>query len=208
MRARWRTSARGCRDETNPDAFPSTHRQRRTLPRENARRLFEDCPGTRTGAIARNAPDSRSGVSSPAFVAARVLHTPASVLHSPCGKDADPLNTGKQRFKKGRTPNRSREHRSPLDRLPLKVQRELARRCVGHDTLAEICNWLAEKHGLKISDTSISIWRKRKVSANHTAISQTVWAGGFEITVVAPGASTITLSVKPAHSTSGPGRKR
>lgn len=98
--------------------------------------------------------------------------------------------------------NRSRGHRSPLDKLPAEVISELSRRCYGEQTLASIRDWLLEKHGCKTSLTSISDWWKRRIAAGYEVQpkdSRTVVALGFEFTVIAPGAESITVRVHPAQ---------
>jgi hypothetical protein len=98
--------------------------------------------------------------------------------------------------------NRSRGHRSPLDtKLTKEARRELGRRCAGSGTLAEIRQWLASAHGLQISKTALSDWRARRVAegaAGEDDDVRTVLACGLEITIIAPGAESITVRVEPS----------
>ena len=107
--------------------------------------------------------------------------------------------------------NRSRGHRSPLDKLPGEATQELARRCYGSDTLREIADWLRENHGLKISRTSISDWWKRRIAAGFDSVGKSplvAQAFNFEITITAPGAERIAVQFRPAPGeTKGEGAK-
>lgn len=100
--------------------------------------------------------------------------------------------------------NKSRGNRSPLDALPASVQTELFRRLDKGETYREVQQWLAESHSLNCTITPLSDWyRKRKAEGPAKKNSETVRAGGFEITVTAPCAELVTVRVRPFTGTEG-----
>lgn len=100
--------------------------------------------------------------------------------------------------------NRSFGRRSPLDKLPIAVRDELAMRCLGEETYAQLATWLRKSHRLKVSQEAISKFAMRreemrqihgkKAGASQSAI---VDAGSFEIVIFAPGASELRVQVRP-----------
>jgi hypothetical protein len=113
-------------------------------------------------------------------------------------------------MKTSSVPNRSLGKRSPLDTaLAETAKAELYRRCQSEDTLAEINQWLRRQHGVKVSDTALSDWwRRRRAQEQEQAPARkietfTVFASGLEIIVTAPGAESIAVRVKP--ETAAPG---
>jgi len=113
------------------------------------------------------------------------------------------MSSPKKKEANSRRRNRSYDQRSPLDKLPEPAQHELRRRLQAHTTLREIQAWLSTAHGCAISQTSISEWWLRKQADEnaeivagkaHTARGQ---SEGFEIIVIAPGATEVRLEIRP-----------
>lgn len=103
--------------------------------------------------------------------------------------------------------NRSFGRRSPLDKLPAHVRDELALRCLGDETYAQLRAWLRKDHGLKISENAISQFAMRREEERQLrgqtvrgAESATVTTGNFEIVVTAPGASEVRVQVRSLPS--------
>ena len=70
---------------------------------------------------------------------------------------------------KARRPNRSRGHRSPLDKLPVTVIKELRARLESAETLHSIGEWLRNEHSCPTNRTSLSDWRNRHKRAAEKA---------------------------------------
>lgn len=105
-----------------------------------------------------------------------------------------------------KTRNRSYGRRSPLDKLPDDARHELRRLCASATTLREVQAWLKAAHGCLISKSGISEWWIRKKADEKADIqaagreTASVCAGGFEISVTAPGAAEVRLQFRPlAH---------
>ena len=103
------------------------------------------------------------------------------------------MSPQQREFRTEGAPNRSRFHRSVLDKMSEDVTRELARRCASSETLVEICAWLKNKHSIKIGRSAVSEWWSKRIVARRQTETKTVHAGGFEVTVTAPGATSITV---------------
>jgi len=99
--------------------------------------------------------------------------------------------------------------KSPIDKLPSSVRAELARLMQTSATFREIARWLAEKHGFKPSAPALCEWNKRREQIQRENAEKINWnvieGGPFQITVAAPSASEVKVSVTPiSPARSGP----
>lgn len=103
---------------------------------------------------------------------------------------------------------KKRGTQSPLDALTESVKRELDRRVNSMASFAETRAWLAREHEIKISERALSDWRVRRFHERIEAEKlrenegpmRSVSHGGFEIVVIAPGATEVRVSVRPIFS--------
>jgi hypothetical protein len=100
--------------------------------------------------------------------------------------------------------NRSYGHRSPIDKVLSEEDRlELRGLLQAKKTLKEIQSWLKTAHGCAISQQGISAWWLRRQTDENAEVSAgnaqgaRGQAGGFEISVTAPGASEVRLEIRP-----------
>jgi hypothetical protein len=120
-----------------------------------------------------------------------------------CRKDMRPSTA--QPVSATKPPNRSFGRRSPLDRMPQATKDELRTRCQSDETFLSMQTWLKTEHRVRVSQTSLSDWWKRQQflmsqtpPAAKESPRQSVCHGAFEITVTAPGATSIQVTVRPA----------